>query len=153
VNKSKVFSALLLGIKYGVVALLINVAFLPLPIIIGDYFGRIDTVGHYSGPLPASWICGFSIAIAVPYSLPFVFSGCVLSLIIMFSHQTSFIQGYWGRLVGAVLGVFAVVGGSILFERLGLLEALGGWIFVGIMIVWEIVLFGWIGYRIQQRMN
>src|SRR5687768_12734273 len=80
VNKSKFLSTLLLGLKYGVVAVLATLAFLPVPIIIGDYFGRINTIGYYSGPLPALWILGISMAIIVIFSLPFFLSGFVLSL-------------------------------------------------------------------------
>lgn len=151
-NKSTAFSTMLLGIKYGVGAVLITAIFLPLPIAIGDYFGRINTVGHYSGPLPASWICGLSIAIALPFSLPFVLSGCILSSIIVFYRKTIFLIEGRGRISGVVLGMLAASGGLIIFNQ-SQLEALGNWIFIGIMIVWGMVLFGWIGHRMQQSIS
>ncbi len=151
-KKPSVLSALLLGIKYGCVAILVTSIFLPLPIAIGDYFGRINTVGHYSGPLPVSWICGLSIAIVIPFSLPFVLSGCILSSIIFLYRRTIFLVDGRGRISGVALGILATIGGLIMFNRLQL-EALGNWIFVGIMIVWGMVLFGWIGHRMQQNIG
>jgi hypothetical protein len=151
-KKPSVLSVLSLGIKYGAVAILATAIFLPLPIAIGDYFGRINTVGHYSGPLPASWICGLSIAIAIPFSLPFVLSGCVLSSIIVLYRRTVFLGEGRGRISGVVLGMLAAAGGLIMFNR-PQLEALGNWIFSGIMIPWGMVLFGWIGHRMQQRIT
>jgi len=102
-QKQTVLPTLLLGIKYGVVAILLTALFLPLPIIVGDYFGRINTVGHYSGPLPASWICGFSLGTLIPFSLPFVLSGCVLNSIIVFYNKTSSLKEDWGKLSGRFL--------------------------------------------------
>jgi len=148
-----VLSTLLLGIKYGVLAILATAIFLPLPVAIGDYFGRINTVGHYSGPLPASWICGLSIAIAVPFSLPFVISSCILSSITVFYYRTIFLKEEGGgRVSGVILGVLATSVGLMTFNRLQL-DALGNWIFMGIMIVWGMVLFGWIGHRMQQSIS
>jgi hypothetical protein len=147
------FSTLLIGLKGGVVATLTTAFFLPLPIIIGDYFGRINTVGHYSGSLPFSWICGLSLATVIPFSVPFVLGGCVMSWILTFSQRMSLPRDKTGRLVGSVIGILAVLCGLILFDQLGLLTALGGWIFIGIMLIWGSILFGWIGHRTQQSIR
>ena len=151
-KKRSVLSTLILGIKYGGIAVLATAIFLPLPIIIGDLFGRINTVGHYSGPLPAPWICGLAIAIAIPFTLPFVISGCILSLTIALYHRTGFLREGRGGMSGAVLGILASSVGLTMFNQ-PQLAALGDWIFMGLMIMWGMVLFGWIGHRMQQRIN
>ncbi|MCI0561673.1 MAG: hypothetical protein MN733_24555 [Nitrososphaera sp.] len=150
-KKASIFSTLLLGIKYGVFAILATSIFLPLPIIIGDYFGRINTVGHYSGPLPALWICGLSIAIAIPFALPFVIGGCILSSIIVIYDGTGFLKKGRERVSGVVLGMLSTSSGLFMFNQ-PQLEALGNWVFIGIMMVWGMVLFGWIGHRMQQSL-
>jgi hypothetical protein len=143
---------LLHGIKYGVVAVLINIAFLPLAIAIGDYFGRIDIVGHYSGPLPVSWIIGLSIAIVIPFAIPFIVAGSVLGIVIFLSHKINFLRNVHGIVDGAFLGLLAAVWGLGTFE-IQQLEALGTWVFICIMTIWGMVLFAWIGFKMQQRMN
>jgi hypothetical protein len=151
-KKRTAFSTLLLGMKYGVLAALATAIFLPLPIMIGDYFGRIITVGHYSGPLPASWICGLSIAIAIPFALPFVLGICILSILMMLYGRTAFPKESLVRLGSVALGILSVSAGLITFSQRQL-DALGTWVFIGIMIVWGMSLFGWIGHRIQQSIG
>lgn len=152
-EKSSVLSALLIGMKYGGIAVLATAIFLPLPIIIGDFFGRIGTVGHYSGPFPVLWVCGFSIGTVIPYSLPLFLGVCILSIVMVVYSRIAFLPEIWGKLTGIVLGLFAVLGGTILFEKYGLLEAFGGWIFILIMVIWGMILFGWIGHRMQKKLT
>ena len=152
-KKSKFLSAVFLGTKYGLVAVFINVAFLPLPIIIGDYFGRMDMVGHYSGPLPVSWIIGLSIAIAIPFVMPFVVAGIVLGILIFMSHRISMLRNFHGTVEGVLLGLLAAVWGLVMFESFKMLEALGTWFFISIMTIWGMGLFGWIGQRIQKSFS
>lgn len=151
-KKTSVLSAMLLGVKYGVGAILATTIFLPLPIIIGDFFGRIDTVGRYSGPLPALWICGLSIAIAVPFMLPFVIGGLILSIILVVYHRTSSLKKDLGRASGIVLGIFGTSSALVMFSQ-PQLEALGNWVFTGMMIIWGMVLFSWIGRRIEKTIS
>ena len=148
-KKTTVLSTLLLGMKYGVLSVLTTAIFLPLPIIIGDYFGRINTVGHYSGPLPVLWVVGLSIAIAISFALPFVLGICILSILMMFHGRTAFPKEGWRRLSSILLGILSVSAGLITFNQRQL-DALGTWVFIGIMIAWGMVLFSWIGHRMQQ---
>jgi hypothetical protein len=152
-EKPIISSAWRLGMKYGVFAILATTIFLPLPIIIGDYFGRINTVGHYSGPFPASWICVLSIVIVIPLILPFAFGGCVIGAIIASYRRTIFLNEGGGILGGMIIGILTTFVGLAMFETLELLEALGGLVFVGMMTIWGMILFGWIGHRIHQSIT
>jgi hypothetical protein len=152
-QKHLIFLTLWLGIKYGFIVIMATALFLPLPIMIGEYFGRMSIVDHYSDPLPGSWILGFSVAIVITLSLPLFLGVCILSSIITFSYQVGILTKSLERYSGALIGAFAVLSGSILFEKLGLLEAFGGWIFLSILLVWGIILFIWISHRIQQSIG
>ena len=152
-KKTSVLSTLLLSVKYGGVAILTTAIFLPLPIAIGDYFGRINTVGHYSGPLPASWIFGLVIVITLTFSLPLLVSVCILNMIILFRKKADLLREGNGKFVGWLTGILATCFGILLFVSFGLLEALGNWIFIGIMIVWGMALFGWIGHRMEKNIS
>lgn len=152
-KKSSAISALLNGLKYGCMAVLATAIFIPLPVIIGDYFGRINTAGFYSDPLPVSWICGFSIVFAIPFSLPFILGGCILSMVIGFLQRINLLIKGRGMLSGSVIGLFATLIGLFLFQKLELLESFGGWVFIGIMTIWGMFLFGWIGHRLEQVIN
>jgi hypothetical protein len=152
-KKTSVLSAMLLGVKYGVGAILATAIFLPLPIVIGDFFGRIDTVGHYSGPLPILWVCGFSLGTAIPYSLPIFLGVFFLSLTMVLYSKIGFLLNRRGKVTGMLLGLIATLWGTNSFEKFKVLEALGGWIFVGIMIVWGVLLFGWIGRQMEKTID
>lgn len=153
-KKQTVLSTLLLGIRFGLVAILATALFLPLPIVIGDYIARINEVGEYSGSLPVSWICGLAIGMVIPFSLPYVIGVCILSLIIakVFPPDVNDLQAY-RRPIASMVGVFASLGGLYFFEKFEALDAVGGWIFIVIMLVWGVLLFGWIGRRIQQSLS
>jgi len=86
-QKHTIFHTLWLDLKYGSIAIIATALFLPLPIMIGEYYGRMGMVGHYSDPLPGSWIWGFSLATVITLALPLFLGVCILSFTITFSYR------------------------------------------------------------------
>lgn len=151
-KKPSIVFTLLLGLKYGVISVLVTAIFLPLPIIVSNFLERVNTIGYYPGPFPVSWICGFSIGTVIPYSMPFLLGGCILSALIAFYPRRFQIKDR-GRLSGIAIGAFAVFWGTISFEKFEILDGLGWLAFIGIMSIWGMILFGWIGHRLDQIIN
>ena len=146
VKPASVTSALLLGIKYGFLAIAMTLIASPLLGEIQDLIYRFSYQLSIPSIFPPAWACGIFTAISLFLLLPYLTAGSILSLYYRQSQNKLSNYVIEGQKLGSLIGFVASLIGSFFSELQTRSNMWSIWI---TLLIWGTVVFAWIGKRIQ----
>lgn len=148
-SKSNLQSPFFVGIKLAFQAIIIMTCFSPLLVAVNLYATALERdVGFSLSSTPIDLYCfGGPIMVLLWFSLPYLFGTIVLVFLIR--SQKDILN--W-LLSSAIIGIFVGLLGNLLMAKYFLASSmqehvLSDWVLLGIMEVWSIAVFIWIGSR------
>ncbi len=143
---NNVISSLFLGIRLGIKSIVLMSIWSPLLVVIHLYANAVERkIENWSlGGLPFEVYCfGGPAMVLLWFSLPYLLGGVVLAFL-KSSPQDTFKQHISSALIGLLVGL---IGNYFLANSWRELH-ISDWILVGLMEIWSIVIFVWVGNRV-----
>ncbi|WKZ50314.1 MAG: hypothetical protein QY329_12710 [Anaerolineales bacterium] len=136
-----------IGFKLGVYALFVTACVSPSWVYIHLYILAVERKASSNGIFYELYCFGGPIMVLLWFSLPYLFGTIVLVFLIRFKKDVL----NW-LLSSAIIGIFVGLLGNLLMAKYFLASSmqehvLSDWMLLGIMEVWSIVVFIWIGSR------
>lgn len=141
---------LFIGIKLSIQSLFLLIFFSPVLVISDLYVYALErnVVNWSISGLPLEMLClSGPVMVLLWYSIPYILGATILAFLIYYS-QNELIKRLMSVISGACVGII----GNYFYYNSLITVHLGSWVLVGLLEIWIIVNFIWLGNQVNREL-